>query len=240
MCLAPSLTFCCGDIELNPIEILAINIICATAIMMDEDIPLQHTWRGTALPKLAASQEALLVTTRALRVESNERRSPDPTRNRLLWDISDFISIARASKATDPRDLVYGLLALAPKKLRDAVQIRYNEHVSADDVYLTFTQVYAQSMGHLNTLASISGSLRRKDDNEITGSFTQQSHLHNPLQKGIPTWVPGFEYNPQKAKVKKRKAFSAFHHKSIVRTTTYRDRIPGFLPTIATCSVKVL
>lgn len=74
-----------------------------------------------------------------------------------LLGLMDVIALARSSKATDPRDKVFGLLVLLPRDIYEQVlsKVTYDPSFSARVAYVMFTKVCISSKHGLNTLARV-------------------------------------------------------------------------------------
>jgi hypothetical protein len=110
-------------------------------------------WNQSARSRFGAPQSCFEDSLSRAWSSTNDNHTP----HMLPLDIEDIISIARQAKATDPRDLVYGPLAMFPKELKEAAHVSYDENVTTGDVFSMFTKAFVQTSGHLNILASFSG-----------------------------------------------------------------------------------
>lgn len=76
-----------------------------------------------------------------------------PRRTEIM-SMSAILPIARSSRATDPRDKIYGILALLPKEVAQHVNISYAASNTYEQTILDFTLTCFDQMGDLNILAA--------------------------------------------------------------------------------------
>ncbi|KAJ4303231.1 hypothetical protein N0V90_002124 [Kalmusia sp. IMI 367209] len=69
--------------------------------------------------------------------------------------LTDVIHLAQSAAATDPRDKVYGLLAILPKGIAARIQPSYQPDVRVPNVYTSFAKASFLEEGNLNSLARL-------------------------------------------------------------------------------------
>ncbi|KAI0528376.1 heterokaryon incompatibility protein-domain-containing protein [Xylaria digitata] len=70
-------------------------------------------------------------------------------------DLAHVLGMAQISKATDPRDKVFGLLALLPPTVMDAIQPDYRASFSSQDAIIMFSKAYLEFEGRLDSLVRL-------------------------------------------------------------------------------------
>ncbi|KAK4498530.1 hypothetical protein PRZ48_011188 [Zasmidium cellare] len=171
MCLAPFLVFHIDGFEFGP--------WCATSVhqllvftMFTEDADLQQKTFMQDWPQYYA------VTIRVHATKSLPLGVFWPK-----WDIGELIELAKNSKATDHRDLVYGLVGILPHQVRDLVQVSYSPAVSVEDAFVSFTKACITGLGNLEILTSTGRQ---------TGDAAHSvPHIEKPT--GRPSWVPNLD-----------------------------------------------
>ncbi|KAL1877414.1 hypothetical protein Daus18300_002398 [Diaporthe australafricana] len=94
--------------------------------------------------KRMASVFARLAILRQIRREKIFQSAPMP--------LIEILGLAQSARAKDPRDKVYGILAILPKKISTRVQPDYSPSTNDQKTYTVFTQICLQEEGNLNTL----------------------------------------------------------------------------------------
>jgi hypothetical protein len=112
--------------------------------------------------------------------------------------VTDIVHLAQSAAATDPRDKVYGLLALVTKDLAARIQPSYALENGINDVYTSFAKACFLEEGNLNSLARVQTSGTRPLDlpswafDLSTGPTTtlmltrHQSHAANGKRISVP------------------------------------------------------
>ena len=89
-------------------------------------------------------------------------RPPNRTESKIAQlDIVNLVHLARDSKATDPRDKVFGLLALLPHEVTTRIHPNYNAWFSVENALTMFSKSYLLAEGNMNFLARIRQRPRR-------------------------------------------------------------------------------
>ncbi|KAF1979881.1 AAA-domain-containing protein, partial [Bimuria novae-zelandiae CBS 107.79] len=78
--------------------------------------------------------------------------------------VTDIVHLAQSAAAIDPRDKVYGLLALVSKDLAAGIQPSYAADVGFNDICASFAKACFLTEGNLNTLARVQMFLTRPLD----------------------------------------------------------------------------
>jgi hypothetical protein len=112
--------------------------------------------------------------------------------------VTDIVHLAQSAAATDPRDKVYGLLALVTKDLAARIQPSYALENGINDVYTSFAKACFLEEGNLNSLARVQTSRTRPLNlpswafDLSTGATTtlmltrHQSHAANGKRISVP------------------------------------------------------
>lgn len=77
------------------------------------------------------------------------------TSNNKTFSIFDIVHFAQTSQASDPRDKVYGLLALLPAKIAKSIQPDYNTSNDVVKVLMHFSRKCYEFDGNLDALARV-------------------------------------------------------------------------------------
>jgi hypothetical protein len=119
---------------------------------------LGKLWQGGSFSEARETTETLdyvvdLLHTITMRAFS--LTGPRPYGMNPNIDLSGLLFLSRTSNVTDPRDKVYGLLALLPAEIHQRLQnsVSYHPDVQARDVCATFSKACALSTGGLDTIA---------------------------------------------------------------------------------------
>ncbi|KAL8893496.1 MAG: hypothetical protein Q9192_005207 [Flavoplaca navasiana] len=68
---------------------------------------------------------------------------------------ADYVKFARTSKSKDPRDKVFGLLALLPDSIAERIEPNYDKSISMQDTYVMFFKSCYEAAGNLDFLARV-------------------------------------------------------------------------------------
>ncbi|KAL8911357.1 MAG: hypothetical protein Q9171_003451 [Xanthocarpia ochracea] len=74
---------------------------------------------------------------------------------KLKLSIADYVKFAQNSKSKDPRDKVFGLVALFPDSIAEQIKPNYDPSFSIQDTYVTFFKSCYLALGNLNFLARV-------------------------------------------------------------------------------------
>ncbi|KAI1775476.1 heterokaryon incompatibility protein-domain-containing protein [Hypoxylon cercidicola] len=121
--------------------------------------------------------------------------------NKFL-DISDtlnlkgILDLAKSAKATDPRDNVYGLLALLPKAVSAEIHPNYSAGFDVWDAYTSFSKACFVGEGNLNILARV--RMYHSDGHNLPSwafdlssnnqSLSSTTHAHNTKHDANKNW----------------------------------------------------
>jgi len=114
--------------------------------------------------------------------ELKARRSQSGDGSNLL----ELLDSSRTCGATDPRDKIFALLALAIPLHRDAIHPNYS--ISSDEVYARFTKNFIEAEGALNILGHCQAAL---PDPQSWSSFETLTASQMSGQ-AAPSWVPNW------------------------------------------------
>jgi AAA+ superfamily predicted ATPase len=145
--LAPSLTFWYGEHTLTTETIVNLAMFTATEFF--------HGFLGaeTSHELLSHLQQIAFVVPRLRRFRH---------RDSAALTVRELIAMAQFTRATDPRDKVYGLLALLPNSVSEKIVPDYKKSVA--HTYLMFSKACLLSDGNLDRLARSTLSLPRPEE----------------------------------------------------------------------------
>jgi hypothetical protein len=151
--LAPALLFWYGDWSFTTAEIAKLYHLISDGGL---SIAFQSTFGGLSrVSELTA--HCAIIFSRMVRLRRWERSEYE--RNQL--PIPDIVHLAQSADATDPRDKVYGLLAILPRGMTARIQPSYVSDAGVSNVYASFAMASFLEEGSLNSLARINKASTR-------------------------------------------------------------------------------
>lgn len=87
------------------------------------------------------------------------RQLEQDLRRRKAVRLRDFLQLAQRSQCKDPRDKVYGILALVPSSIASQVKVSYELSNTVYDTYRGFTSIILKTEGNLNLLGQFRRSM---------------------------------------------------------------------------------
>lgn len=143
--LAPTILFSFGASVFTPRQIRLVLSILAVQVSAGE-LPLQFRDDKEIVI------QNVLHRLSCLRPEGPYGSLLSPDKVSPAVDLAHVLGMAQISKATDPRDKVFGLLALLPRTVMDEIEPDYRASFSSQDAIIMFSKAYLEIEGRLDLL----------------------------------------------------------------------------------------
>ena len=144
--LAPRILFHYGQEAFTSEEISKLFLMCSPLLFSGQSLhKLDH--RHLDGPIKAHERLAYLHSNRGVNLVQ-----------KVELDSVEIMILARSSKSMDPKDKVYGLLALLPQSIAERIEPNYDHSFSVQDTFINLSKTWYEATGNLDSLARVDTS----------------------------------------------------------------------------------